>query len=81
MRRENIRELRKNGRIYFIDRPLDKLIPTEDRPLSRSREAIEQRYAERYPIYRASSDAIIDADCDAEAVADKIIEEFERESV
>ena len=81
LRRENTFELRKNGRIYFIDRPLDKLMPTEDRPLSRSREAIEQRYAERYPIYRASADAVINGDCDAEAVADKITEEFERESV
>lgn len=75
----NVNALRKNGRIYFIDRPLDALIPTSDRPLASTREAIEKRYNERYSIYTSSSDVIIDASCDAHSVADKIERNFSNE--
>jgi shikimate dehydrogenase len=60
LRAENINALKSNGRIYFIDRPLEKLIPTEDRPLARDAEAITQRYNERYGIYCNTADAQID---------------------
>lgn len=73
---ENIRALKQNGRVYFIDRPLSALVPTDDRPLSSDRASIEKRYEERYEIYKASADVIIDADCDAWAVAEKILEDF-----
>lgn len=73
---ENIKELRKNGRLYFIDRPLSALIPTEDRPLSSTKEAITQRYNERYPIYLSACDYRIDADCDKEEVLKRILEGF-----
>ncbi len=51
LRPENIRFLRENGRIYFIDRSLEQLVATDDRPLSSDRVALEQRYRERYAIY------------------------------
>ena len=73
---ENIKELRKNGRLYFIDRPISALIPTEDRPLSSTKEAITQRYNERYPIYLSACDYRIDADCDKEEVLGRILEGF-----
>lgn len=73
---ENMKALRQNGRIYFIDRPLSALVPTDDRPLSSDRASIEKRYAERYEIYKAMADVVIDADCDAECVASKILEDF-----
>ena len=76
LRKENVRELKKNGRLYFIDRPLDALIPTEDRPLSQTREAIEKRYSERYGIYCRSADERIDASTDAIGVADLIKRSF-----
>jgi len=76
LKRENVDALSQNGRIYFIDRPLEKLIPTDDRPLSSTKEAVEKRYAERYDIYVSSSDVKIDASSEAEAVADKILEDF-----
>ncbi len=78
LRPKNIRELRKNGRIYFIDRPLNNLIPTEDRPLSSTREAIEKRYNERYDIYRLSADERIDASGDAMSVAEAIKRSFDK---
>ncbi len=51
LREENIRILRENGILYFLDRPLEQLLPTADRPLSSTRKDLEKRYAERYPLY------------------------------
>ncbi len=76
LREENRKELKKNGRIYFIDRPLKALLPTEDRPLAKSAEAITERYNERYGIYTSAADEIINADCTAEEVAMKIKRSF-----
>lgn len=76
LRNENIANLKYNGRLYFIDRPLDKLIATDTRPLSSDRAAIEQRYKERYHIYRDCCDEQVEADTDAQAVADRILENF-----
>lgn len=76
LRPENTNALSENGRIYFIDRPLDALIPTPDRPLSSTKEDIVKRYKERYGIYRDSAHVIIDADCDAMSVAEKIEGDF-----
>lgn len=64
LRHENVRALKHNGVVVFLDRALENLITTDDRPLSSSREALEKRYNERYDIYRASADVIIDANTD-----------------
>ena len=76
LREDNLRALRYTGRLYFIDRPLECLMPTDDRPLSSDIEAMKRRYAERYPIYCKVCDEHIDAECDAEGVADKILEKY-----
>ena len=76
LRDKHVRSLKKNGRLYFIDRPLDALIPTDSRPLSSDRAAIEKRYEERYGIYSSVCDEKIIADCDADTVAKKILENF-----
>lgn len=57
----NIEFLRANGFIVFLDRPLDLLITTDDRPLSSNRELLQKRYKERYDIYCKACDARIDA--------------------
>lgn len=59
LRMQNVELLRSNGKIFFLDRPLQQLIPTADRPLSSTKDAISQRYRERYPIYTATADEII----------------------
>ena len=69
LREENIKALRSNGRLYFLDRPPELLIPTADRPLAKDMEALEKRYKERYTIYTSTADAVIDASMDAEQVA------------
>ncbi|MBR7117443.1 MAG: shikimate dehydrogenase [Clostridia bacterium] len=76
LREENVLNLKKNGRLYFIDRPLDELMPTSDRPLSSDREAIEKRYNERYPIYTSVCDVRIDGSGSVNEVAERIIQEF-----
>ena len=77
---ENIRNLSKNGKIYFIDRPLEKLVPTSDSPTASTFEAIKKRYEERYPLYKKYADKIIGADCEAKDVALKIKEDFINEN-
>lgn len=62
LREENCRLLRENGRLYFLDRPLEALVPTADRPLSSNREDLQRRYAERYPLYCRLCDRRIAAD-------------------
>ena len=59
LREENVRRLKQNGRLVFLDRPLSDLTPTADRPTASSREAIEARYRERYGIYTAVSDLTV----------------------
>ena len=73
---ENIRYLKKNGRIYFIDRPVESLVPTGDRPTASSREAIMKRYAERYPLYNKYCDVRTDASGSALEVLEAVKEDF-----
>lgn len=73
LRAENVHNLKKNGCIYFIDRPLKDLIPTGDRPLANSKEKIVKLYNERYPIYSSSADVVIDVKGNVEWTARQII--------
>ena len=73
LRDENVSALKKNGRLFFIDRPPERLIPTSDRPLSSDRDAILNRYNERYERYCNTADVRIDADCTPDEVAEKIL--------
>lgn len=75
LREENANALRMNGRLYFIDRPLSELVPTDSRPTASTKEAIECRYKERYPMYCRFADKRIDGAGDAATVAKKIMEE------
>ncbi len=59
LREKNVELLRRNGKIFFLDRPAEQLIPTQDRPLSSTKDAILERYRERYPIYKAAADVMI----------------------
>ena len=62
LREDNVRALKRNGRLVFLDRPLSELLPTPDRPLALTKEAIEARYRERYPIYSAVADLTVKTD-------------------
>ncbi len=56
---DNIRALKLNGRICYLKRPLELIVPTKDRPLSSDVRALKQRYAERKEIYENTADITI----------------------
>ena len=72
LREKNVKLLKQNGVLFFIDRPPEKLMPTVDRPLARDVEAIKKRYEERYGIYCNAADVVIDADDTPVNIAKKI---------
>ena len=76
LREENVLALRSNGRLYFIDRSLSALTPTDSRPLATKKEAIEKLYKERYQLYINASDARIDGNLTPNEEATLIREEF-----
>ena len=56
LRDDNVRRLRRNGCLVFLDRPLDALTATPDRPLSSNADALRKRFEERYGRYCAIAD-------------------------
>ena len=58
-RPENLRALRQNGVVLFIDRPVEALAVGGDRPLSSSAEALRTMEAQRRPLYLAAADAVV----------------------
>ena len=59
LRPENVAALRQNGRLFWLNRDPDALIPTEDRPLADTADKMKQLWLTREPVYRAAADEII----------------------
>ncbi len=76
LRDENLRMLKRCGRLYFINRPLDEIKPTPSRPLSMDREALRRRFEERYARYVEASDVEIVTDGVVEHTCQRIEELF-----
>lgn len=74
LRKENIDLLRQNGVIFFLNRPIEDIIPTADRPLSSDYAALKKRFDERYDKYISAMDYEIFVDGDPENAAEKIME-------
>ena len=70
---ENVRLLKKNGKLFFLDRPLSKLSVGADRPLSSSYAALAAMYEKRLPLYLSAADERIANDGDAETAAENIL--------
>lgn len=75
LRRENIDVLKMNGVLYFLDRPLEQIVPTSDRPTASSVEALKKRYNERYGIYSSCADKSITVT----GIVDDAVTQIERE--
>ncbi len=73
---ENVQNLRKNGVLVWLDRPLASLLATSDRPLSQSKEALEALYQARLPLYVAAADLRIDASLSPEAIVEILTKEL-----
>ena len=65
--------LKKNGKIFFLDRPLEQLSATADRPLSSDREKLKARFDERYDRYCETADIHIKNNTSAKVCAEKIM--------
>ena len=72
LRPENVNALRQNGRLFWLDRDPEALVPTDDRPLADTAEKMKQLYRVREPIYRAAADEIIPVTGTPENAADNI---------
>ena len=76
LRPENVRAMHRSGRVYFLDRPLDDIKPTSDRPVASDREALAARYKERYHLYLSSAHVHVPVMGDARSVAEEIRKDF-----
>ena len=77
VKKENEKFLKMNGRVVFIDRDLELLVPTPDRPTAFDREQLKRRYEERYDIYKVAADVIVQNNGSKEELIQKIMEEFQ----
>ena len=76
LRDDNVRALKRGGRIYFLNRPLENIVPTADRPLALDRTALEARFRERYGRYLATCDREIRTVESVSETANMISEDF-----
>lgn len=76
LRPENVRALKRNGRIYFLDRPIDYIFPSDDRPLSDTVEKVMNLYRERYPLYLRTADERLIPGSVVEETVSKILKEW-----
>ena len=73
LRKENVKALKRNGRIFFINADFERLCPTDDRPLSDTADKLKKLYDERIDIYKATADVVVPDMETPEAEAEYII--------
>ncbi|MGN1195399.1 MAG: shikimate kinase [Acutalibacteraceae bacterium] len=76
LKKENVDLLKSNGKIFFLNRPIDDILPTDDRPLSSNRSDLQKRFDERYPIYKSTADEEIFVDGKVENAVKRIEEKL-----
>lgn len=59
LREENVTNLKKNGKIFYINANLSRLCTTQDRPLSDTKEKLAKLYDARIEIYNSTADVIV----------------------
>lgn len=77
LNKKNIELLKENGKVFFLDRPLEMLLTTDDRPLSSNKADLEKRYNERYDLYRTFADVVIDGSGTVDEVVNQILRVIE----
>lgn len=76
----NVQSLKQNGKLYFLNRSLEFLSPTNTRPLSSSFESLAQLYNTRLPIYDAVCDCMLDGDLKIDELEQIIMEDLDDET-
>ncbi len=74
LREENVRLLKLNGRLCFLDRPPEDLEPSPDRPLGDTAEKVARLYQSRYFRYAAAADLTVPVVGGPEQTARAILE-------
>lgn len=59
LREENVRCLKHNGKLFFLNAKASRLCATDDRPLSNTEEKLAKLYTERIELYKATADVIV----------------------
>ena len=72
LKKENVRAIKRNSIVVFVDRPLDMLVVIDDRSLSSSVDKVKKLYEQRYDIYKSVADEIVDGSGDIDEVANQI---------
>ena len=73
LREENVRALKQNGKLFFIDADIKRLTATDDRPLSNTKDKLLNLYSDRINIYKSVADIIVDDMQSPELEADCIL--------
>ncbi len=73
LREENVRSLKRNGKIFFLNAELSRLRATDDRPLSNTEDKLARLYAERIGIYEKTADTVVPDMDTPEAEAEYIL--------
>ena len=73
---ENVENLRMNGRLIFLDRPLCDLVPTADRPLADSMKKMEWLYKARHKVYQTVTDVTVPVTGDIDDTAAATVKAF-----
>ena len=76
LKKENVEYLKRNSIVFFLDRSIDDIKPTKDRPLSQNRELLKKVYNERIDLYKSTCHFHIDANSSPDETARKITEVF-----
>lgn len=72
LKKENVRAIKRNSVAVFLDRPLDLLVATSDRPLASDKDKVKKLFERRYDIYKSVADEIVDGSGDIDEVANQI---------
>ena len=59
LKEENVRALKRNGKLYFLNADLSRLKATDSRPLSDTQEKLARLYTERMSLYTGTADVVV----------------------
>ena len=59
LKEENVRALKRNGKLYFLNADLSRLQATDSRPLSDTQKKLARLYTERMSLYTGTADVVV----------------------